>query len=204
VLSVPRVVDVFGFGGTRLANVRRFNWQADVFVRWNNEVIRHRQETGMKAFTDRDGLQVLARLPLGIPVRWEDIDPLDVVVLSTLPIGLARSDGTFVERLYQPPLTVLGVSKVCSDALHGFEAVSYFSRGARRGIVLDRKSVGPRIVSRAQRLGVGLALLLPSGTQILAEPTNQHIRLDELAWLTAETIYEQVADNYSGFAQAFS
>jgi hypothetical protein len=201
---VTRAEDVFGFGGERLINVRRFNWRADVFVRWNKGVIQQRENIGLKAFSDRDGLEVLARLPFGVPVSWEDIDPLDAVVLSTLPRGFLRTEGTYVERLYQPPLTVTGVAKVCRNALRGFEAVSYFSRGARRGVILDSKSAAPRVINRAKRLGMGLALLLPDGAQLLAEPTNQHIRLDEVTWLIAEMIYEQVADSYSGFAQALS
>jgi hypothetical protein len=137
-------------------------------------------------------------------VAWNDIDPLDKVVLTNLPEGFVLMTPGSVERCYQPPLTVQGVLHRSVDAKRSFEAVSYFSRGARRGVVVPRKRVSHAIAARAKRLGIGLALEDAGSAHVLVPSSRAHIRFDEITWLITETIYEQIADLYSPAAQARS
>lgn len=194
----------FGFKGEVIADVQRHGHVADVVVRWNEDQVELRRDLEEPAVTDRDALAAMSTLPFRMPVPWTEIDPIVAVVLDSLPSALVRRGPLTVERMYSPPLDVVGVFKKTNRWTEGFEATTYLGRGAPRGVVLTSRRDIARICHRARLVGIGVAVSDGPSPEVAVAPSTRFVRMDDLTWLVAELVYLQVVNGQCHSAQARS
>lgn len=194
----------FGFEGEVVRGVKRHGHTADAVVRWNRDQLALRRHLEEQAITDRDALAALSTLPFRMPVPWSGVDPVAAAVLDTLPAELVHRHRYTVERLYSPPLDVVGVFKKTNRWTEGFEATTYLGRGSARGVVLTSRRDLEHISDRARLVGIGVAVEDGNAPEVVVSPSTRYVRLDDLTWLVAELIYLQVVNNQCHSAQARS
>lgn len=196
---------VFGFEGTLLPSVRLYSRRVDVVIRLDHSEIDRRRDAGIEALPDRDLMEALTSLPHGIEVPWDSLDPVVHPVLDQAPEVVLRKNPTHVERLYRPPLWVVGVLKRTRSWMRGLEAISLFAPHGPRGLVVMGDGSLNEMLSDAQRIGVGIAYKARGAeTKLLTRPSARHIRSGAAQWLFSEAVYGQWLDRYKQSAQAFS
>ncbi len=196
---------VFGFEGILLPSVRLYGRQVDVVFRLHGAEIDRRSSAGIEALLDRDLMEALASLPHGSAVPWDSIDPVIHPLLDQAPEVLLHKNATHVERLYVPPLWIVGVVKRTRTWMQGLEAISLFAPHAPRGLVVMGDESLDETLSKAQRIGVGIAHKARGAqTKLLTRPSARYVRSGSTQWLFSEAVYGQWLDRYKQSAQAFS
>lgn len=151
-----------------------------------SEALR-RQAVGLGAVTDRPLLEALAGLPLGHPVRWETLDPLDQVQFDGAPTGCIEASPSTVTRWYTPVLNPQ-MFVAAADGLRSVEQISLFAADGRRLLVGERP-LPPRAASRARQLGIGIALRTDRGLELLEAPSGRFVRPGARRWFVQERLW---------------
>lgn len=196
---------VFGFRGILLPSIRIYGREVDAVIQLDQQEIERRAHARMQIITDRDLMEALALLPYRIQVPWASIDPVVQALIDQAPEAALRKDATYVERLYRPPLSIVGIVKRSRAWMRGLEAISLFAPHGPRGLVLLGKGSEHEALSRAGQLGIGIARKLPGAAlTLLLRPSTRHIRSGPAQWLFSESVYGEWLDRYRDSAQAFS
>jgi hypothetical protein len=179
------------FQGELVCGVTRLGHTADIVVQVDYNELDRRRRHELGAVLSRDTLTVISLLPLGEEIPWVGIDPVIAGFLDLLPSGLVERTEVGVTRVYRPPLSVRGVLRVEDGSWSAaLDAVSYFGRAARRGVVT--KSVSGEKLRHARRLGIGIVRERMGLVELVVPASSRYVRVDELSWFIAESIFSQI------------
>jgi hypothetical protein len=114
-----------------------------------------RRSAGLGAVTSPWLLDALMNLPVGAPVRVEDLSEDVWERVRAAPRGVAEIDGGWVTRLLSPPLTVVGAVVPGTGWRRPLQRAGLFTPFAQRLIVLSK--VPPsRVAWEAEVAGIGV------------------------------------------------
>ena len=150
-----------------------------------------RRDAGLGAVVSHELLEVLAVLPHGHPVDWNELDPVSAAVLDLAPDGVVARTPRSVERLWRPAITLEGVLVIDTNPSEGLDAASLFAPDAARALILERLEEPPAWVEReAQELGVGLAVIANDRFDVKVRPQpSPAAPSSPRHWRLRETIY---------------
>jgi hypothetical protein len=183
------IARAFGLEGTVLEDVRLAGRIVDVVVEINQAELTRRRNVDRGVKVDADALHLLAGLPYREPVALSEFDPFTRALIQTLGEPLARIRGSYVERIWTPPLDIRGFLVVSANWRAALRRVSLFTADAPRAIAYTGSGRLTQAECRAEELGVGLARMSDGMIEVLVEPERHLLRHDEIRWSLAETLF---------------
>jgi hypothetical protein len=190
--SLTAAAALLGFEGDLVERVQFANKQVIAIARVDEAELTRRAQAGLGPVLDYRLVEALASLPLGLPVSWEEIDPIVRAVLDCAPPGVLRATPAQVERLVRPAVRVTGVLTVTRDWRTGVNTVGILAGHALPGLVLPYR---PRdtepILARASRFGIGVVSRdrQEGWHLLLAARRARRADLGPRHWRFLETVY---------------
>jgi hypothetical protein len=189
--SLTAAAALLGFEGDLVERVQFANKQVVAIARVDEAELARRAQAGLGPVLDYRLVEALASLPLGLPVSWEEIDPIVRAILDCAPPGVLRATPARVERLLRPAVQVTGILRCARDWRTGVNTVGILAGHARPGLVLPYR---PRdtepILARAGRFGIGVVSRDGQGWQLLlAARRARQTDLGPRHWRFLETVY---------------
>lgn len=149
----------FDFTGCLVERVRWGGTQFDAVVALNTTELERRAAFELGPVLDYQLLDALATLPLGRPMRWDQIDPIQAAVLDCAPAGVVEATSTQVTNWLSPPVGLIGLF-VVADHWRALAKIGTFGRVAPSGVVVRHVPTAMgEAVGAARNAGLGLAVL---------------------------------------------
>jgi hypothetical protein len=193
-MSKAKLMHMLGFDGVLVEHVQFAGLRFDAVVRPDRTEVTRRASVRLGPVLDRDVLEALFTLPFmgNIPIR--ELDPIVAAFLTAAPPGIVDIQGSRIERLWRPAVSVAGVVVSHTSWQRGLEAASLFAPDAPRALHLR---VRPRALLRARQdaeeLGIGLVLgvgdeepeiVVPPSLTRRGAPSPRHWRFLETVFAT--------------------
>jgi hypothetical protein len=148
---------------------------------------RRRRACGLGPVIDRPLLETLGDLPLGEPIRWDDLDPLAQVQLDAAPTGCVDASPTTVTRLYTPVLDPI-VFIAAATGRQAVEEISLFAADAKR-LVVGERLPSASVTDEAAQLGIGVAVSADVGFELVVPPNGRFVKPGPRRWFVQERLW---------------
>jgi hypothetical protein len=146
-----------------------------------------RQACDLGPVIDRPLLEALAGLPLGEPVRWDDLDPLAQVVLDGAPAGCVDASAATVTRLYTPVLDpVMFIAALAGE--RSVQEISLFAADTQR-LLVGEKPPAAKVAQEARQLGIGLALASRHDLEVVQPASRRFVKPGPRRWFVQERLW---------------
>jgi hypothetical protein len=161
-----------GFQGILVEDVRYAGLRFDAVIEPDDAEVARRARSGLEPMLDRDLLEALFALPLSSEILVEDVDPIIAAMLSAAPNGIVEFQGSRMERLWKPAVSVVGVMVSHRSWQRGLEAASLLAADAPRALnLVARPTALTRVKEEAEDLGIGLIVSAGEEPQVVVLPS---------------------------------
>jgi hypothetical protein len=176
--------------------VRVFGVTAGVAYVPDRVEIARRDAVGLGALTQRDVLEFLMGLPVGLPVASEDLCERERRLLAHTPHGAVENEAGHLIRRVVAPVAARFAVVAASTWREGLGKAGRFAPVCARAVLLPAPPEDlDEARAQATFYGIGICVFTAGSMRMLVEPQPYvRYRHSSAQWWFAEEIYRQVTE----------
>lgn len=205
-MGLEDAADALGMDGVLVPDLSFDGRSFAALIDVDHEEVSRRDRFRLGPVLEPSVLEAIGTLPLDLPVKRSEIDPVCQAVLDVAPPGLVSSSGGSLVRIWRPAVRIKLILVRRHDWNRGLATISMFAADGPRALVSDRV---PRDLGTAgalaKKIGAGFVVVRAGNeARVIARPSLRWLgRSSTRHWEFLEVVYRGWRTRSGSEAQAF-